>query len=322
MCRVPKPVSSYPRQSEVRASIGLILANKYRGGAITSDPESQTIKTIISYWGDQLKSESASGDVKLEDYKSICTIGMQTISGAAARLDKAVLDMTPLLKGVLGSEDPNGDILARSMGILVQDTELLSTENHAVVRRFYKQWVYTHLAKSLYPLALPSATGPSTAARYRSAILSVVSNCIYGVYEADLEPLIRLLVITLGDRSSVAAKAGHQQLVSALEVLVEILANEPGTLKSHLKAIIGGTMGVYEECLPDKQGAKKGASLTAARKLVLQVLGAIPKKFEDRHLLPYSLQLQRMLALACGDPVREVRQVARLARENWAKVVV
>jgi len=320
---VPESTGSYPRQGEVRASIGLILANKYRGGAFTFDTESQTIKTIISYWEDQLKLVGISTDVKPDDYQGICMVGMKTISGAAARLDKAVLDMAPLLKDVLGSENPNGDILARSMGILVQDTDLLTTENHAVVRRFYKQWIYTHLAKPLYPLALPTAGDrSSTESRYRSAILSIVSNCVYGVYEADLEPLIRLLVITLGDRSSLAAKAGRQQLVSALEVLVEILANEPDTLKSHLKAIIGGVMAVYEGCLPDRQEAKKDASLTAARKLVLQTLGAIPKKFEERHLLPYSLRLQRMLALTCGDPVREVRQVARLARVNWAKVVV
>ena len=90
-------------------------------------------------------------------------------------------------------------------------------------------------------------------------------------------------------------------------------------------------MGVYEGSLSGSQNKsegqvrlpttpKKDLNLVTSRKLALQALGALPKKFEERYLLPYVLQLRRMLALACGDPVREVRQVARLARGNWAKV--
>jgi DNA repair/transcription protein MET18/MMS19 len=51
------------------------------------------------------------------------------------------------------------------------------------------------------------------------------------------------------------------------------------------------------------------------------VLGAIPTRFEERHVLVYAPPTQRMLAVACGDPVRRVREVARAARASWARVV-
>jgi len=305
------------RHSEVCASLSLILANKYKGGPSTSDPESRTMKAVLDFWGSWLKTEATSSSLESAIFESINAVAMNTLAGATARQDKSMMALVPVLTEAIASE-PHGDIVARSMGILVRDSDLLSAENHAVVKRFYKQWAYSQIVKPLYPLALPTKDGPSTAAKYRTAVLSVVSSCAFSVYEADVEPLMRLLITALGDRATLSG----QQLASALEVLVEILSNEPDALKSHLKAIIEGAMGVYEGGLPGTgTTSRRDPSLTSSRKLVLQVLGAVPKKFEERHLLPYSPKLQRMLALACGDPVREVRQVARLARASWAKVV-
>ncbi|KAK0655573.1 Dos2-interacting transcription regulator of RNA-Pol-II-domain-containing protein [Cercophora newfieldiana] len=315
MCNPPKLEDRHSHQREIRASVALILANKHKMGPSTSDPESQTMKKVLGTWGDQLKASAAS-DIDLGAFESLNTIAMHIFAGAVARQDRNVLDLVPVLKEAIASEHV-GDIVSRSMGILVTESELLLTENHAVVRRFYKQWAYSQIAKQFYPLALPSENGPAAATRYRAAILSIVSNCAFSVYEADVEPLLRLLITTLGDRGNVSP----QQLVAALEVLVEILANEPDSLKSHLKAVIGGAIGVSEESLSQSQASsKKDPNQTSARKLALQALAAIPKKFEERYLLPHALRLQRVLAMACGDPVREVRLVARLARGNWAKV--
>ncbi|KAK5655454.1 hypothetical protein OQA88_5725 [Cercophora sp. LCS_1] len=311
LCTLPEGESIDPRKNEIRATIGLILANKYKGGPSTSDPESQTLKRVLQFWGSKLKEAVNSTVVDAATFGSRTNVALHIIAGAAARQDKNVQELAPLLREAIASDSPNGAILARSMGTLVKDNDLLSPENHAVVRRFYKQWAYTHFAKPLYSLALPADGVTSASSRHRAAILSIVSNCVFTVYEADIEPLIRLLITTLGGRSNPTERA---QLVAALEVLVEILANEPDALKSHLKAVIGGSMGVYDGCLED---AKGGAP---ARKLVLQALAAIPKKYEERHLLPYALQLQRMLWVACGDPVRDVRSVARLARGNWTGV--
>ncbi|KAK3362979.1 Dos2-interacting transcription regulator of RNA-Pol-II-domain-containing protein [Lasiosphaeria hispida] len=315
-------------QSDIRASIGSILANKYKGGPSTSDPESQTVKRVLGFWGEQINKATTSDGTDPKIFQALNNIAMHIVAGAAARQDKAVIDLIPVFQAAIGSEHANSETVARSLGTLVKDSEVLKTDNHAVIRRFNKQWAYSHLAKPLYPLASPSADGASAAMRYRTAILSIVSNCPFNVYEADVEPLVRLLITTLTDRSGLSQRVPSQRLVSALEILVEILSNEPDALKGHLKAIISGGMKIYEECLPENQDEVKTGgkaaprrNLVMARKLVLQVLGAVPKKFEERYLLPYSLQLQRMLGLSCGDPVREVRQIARFARGNWLKVV-
>lgn len=318
-----------PQKCTTRASIGLILTNKYKGGPSTSDPEGLVIKKVLNFWGEKLQGASTS-DVE-QPLDTLNTIAMHVLAGAVARQDKNILDLVPILKASLANDHPNSTTVAHSLGILVRDSDLLSPDNHAVVRRFYKQWAYSHLAKPLYEFALPTVDKPSPAsAKYRAAILSIVSNCAFSVYETDLEPLVRLLIITLGAHTTDSSSREH--LAPALEILVEILANEPDALKSHVKAIVDSAVAVYDGCLPGGQGkaaagetraavARRNAALTASRKLVLQALAAMPKKFEESLLVPFSLRLQRMLGLACGDPVREVRQVARVARENWVKVV-
>jgi len=318
-----------PPKCTTRASIGLILTNKYKGGPSTPDPEGLVIKQVLNFWGEKLQGANTSNGTQSLD--TLNTIAMHVLAGAVARQDKNILDLVPILKASLASDHPNSSAVAHSLGILVRDSDLLSTENHAVVRRFYKQWTYSQLAKPLYEFALPAVDKPSpAAAQYRAAILSIVSNCAFSVYEADLEPLVRLLIITLGGHSTDPGSREH--LAPALEILVEILTHEPDALKSHIKAIVDSAMAVYDGCLPgSRQGkpaagearavvARRNAALTASRKLVLQALAAMPKKYEESVLVPFSLPLQRMLGLACGDPVREVRQVARVARENWVKI--
>jgi DNA repair/transcription protein MET18/MMS19 len=55
--------------------------------------------------------------------------------------------------------------------------------------------------------------------------------------------------------------------------------------------------------------------------MVLELLREMPSKFEERHLLPFSPSMRRMLAVACGDDMREVRSVAIAARTSWANLV-
>ncbi|KAK3330424.1 Dos2-interacting transcription regulator of RNA-Pol-II-domain-containing protein [Apodospora peruviana] len=320
------------RLSEIRAAIGAILANKHKGGPSTSDPQSETIKRVLDFWGNQMKIATTSNDIDTTTFGELNKISMYILAGATARQDKNVLGLVPVLHAAIRSQHQNGEIIAQSLGILVKDNDLLSTENHAVVKRFYKQWAYNYLAKPLYELALPTKTEAWQAARYSTAVLSVVSNCPFKVYEDDLEPLIRLLITTLNNRFNLSRQVSLVHRVSALETLVEILMNEPDSIKGHLKAIISGAVNVHQDASQEREekfkDLVKGAPrnndlhLVMCRRLVLQLLGGIPTKFEERHLLPYTLQMKRMLATASGDPVREVRKTALLARETWAKIAV
>ena len=322
MCDTSRMATVLLAVGEIRGTVCAVLANKYKGGQSTFDPESETMKRVLSFWGELLKTAINTDDTDPAIFEVYNTVAIHTLAGACARQDKNVLSLVPILHEAIASPGPNGAIVARTIGGLVKTNELLTSENHAVVKRFYKQWAYTHFAKPLYDLALPTGAEDTafTAGRYTTAILSLVSNCPFEVYQEDLPALVRLLITALNNNNS--SDITQPQVATSLEVLVEILASEPEALKGHLKAIITAGMKTYEEAAKSSNANKVLArTLAGTRKLTLQLLGAIPKKFEERHLLPYALPMQRMLATASGDKSREARKVALLARENWAKVV-
>ncbi|KAK0671403.1 Dos2-interacting transcription regulator of RNA-Pol-II-domain-containing protein [Cercophora samala] len=316
-------LGSSPRASDIKAAVGTIYSNKYPAGPATSE-EYQTLKRVLEFWTNKIKESVTSSDIDSDSFNSLTNVAMHTIAGAVARQEKLVLDLIPVLHEAAGSPNPNGEIVARSLGVLVQpNSEVLNKETHANIKRFYKQWAYNFLVRPLYDLARPgSDKDPKTTARYSIMILSVVKNCPFTIYQDDVESLLRLLVTALSnkkDDSVLSEEAAQAQVIAALEILVDILANEPSALKGFLKEIIGGTTKVYQESTPSNKTLHR--ALTTCRKLSLQVIGALPKTLEERYLLPFSRPTQRMLALACGDPVRKVREAARSARANWAKVV-
>jgi DNA repair/transcription protein MET18/MMS19 len=299
---------------------------------------------VLDFWGNWLtEAVAAPSTLDPATFQAYSTIAMNVLAGAAARQDTHLLSLIPTLHQAAASPHPNGAILAHSLGLILKENPVLTPANHAIVKRFYKQWAYSHLAKPLLQLAQPAPEKDARiSARYRAAVLSAVRNCPFTVYQDDLDLLIRLLVTALKSRragplSSVEEKAEKEkqgeegawaQVIAALEILVEILANEPEALRGYLREVIGGVTGLYQECASRRgsvgavEGKEEGTVVRATcRGLALQALGAIPTRFEERHVLPYSLPTQRMLAVACGDPVRKVREVARRARGNWAKVV-
>jgi DNA repair/transcription protein MET18/MMS19 len=329
LCDTPDYGDSPSRESDVRAAIGAILANKYKEGPST--PEVPVMKQVLDHWGNWLKDATTTSPPDATTFQAHAKIALNVIAGAVARQDKHVLALIPTLHQAASSPHPNGEILARSLGLLVKQNDLLTPDNHAVVKRFHKQWAYSHLTKPLLQPAQPGGSDQdalTAATRYRVAVLSVISNCPFSVYQDDLSLLIRLLVTALAASSgrtgvSDDGETTWSQTAAALEVLVEILTHEPGALTGYLREVIGGVTGVYQECSSSSSQKKEkwGAARTAlCRRLALQVLGAIPSRFEERHVRAYAPPTQRMLAGACGDPVRRVREVARAARASWARV--
>jgi DNA repair/transcription protein MET18/MMS19 len=334
MCDTSAFGTSPSRESDIRAAIGAILANKYKGTPSPSGPD--VMKRVLDFWGDWLKQATTTSPLDPATFSAYNTIAISVIAGAVARQDKHIPTLIPTLHTTLTTPHPNSELLAQSLGLLLKQNPLLTPENHALVKRFHKQWAYTHLAKPLLQPAQPAASNDAAAAaaatRYRVAVLAAVANCPFTVYQDDLPLLIRLLVTALSSSSSSSRKdiaseeVAWSQVVCALEILVDILGNEPEALRGYLREVIGGVTGVYQVCAErGKQGGggqqQQGAVKTVCRRLALQVLGAIPTRFEERHVLVYAPPTQRMLAVACGDPVRRVREVARAARASWARVV-
>ena len=325
MCDVCDFTQHQQKASDIRRAICTVLANKFNPGPSFSNPESLTLNRTLDFWAEWIKNAaSPEKGIASESFEVILPIALGVITGSIARQDKHVLDLVPVLHQAMSNKHANGEILAKSMGILFRPNSLLSPENHAILKRFYRQWAYFSIAKPLLALAQPAAADSHAASRYRIAIISMVANCPLTIYQDDLDSLIRLLITSLTGSSNSNSFIGKDivltQALAALQILTEILGNSPDALKAHLREIINGASMIYTKCCGNVGDAKLAATRTRCRKLALKVLGMIPPRFEERHILAYAPPIQRMLAVACGDAVRKVREVARQARASWAKV--
>jgi DNA repair/transcription protein MET18/MMS19 len=61
-------------------------------------------------------------------------------------------------------------------------------------------------------------------------------------------------------------------------------------------------------------------SKTESAEAALEIMGGLPRMFEARHLVPLAPKVERELTLACGNPIRNVRKLARAARAAWKEL--
>ncbi|KAJ4295671.1 hypothetical protein N0V88_004373 [Collariella sp. IMI 366227] len=232
MCDTSKFGTSTTRESDIRAAIGAILANKYKGGPSTSDPDSLVMKRALAFWTNWLSDATTITTLPPSTFLAYNTIAMSIFAGAAARQDPNLPSHPnpPLRHHHLLPQRRTPRSLPRPHR---QTPLLLTPANHATVKRFATQWTYTHLTKPLLSQAQPT-TNPDTAhaaTRYRVAVLSVVANCPFTVYQDDLPQLITLLVTALTNRAGLAEEVAWAQTVAALEVLMEVLGHEAELLR-------------------------------------------------------------------------------------------
>ena len=104
------------------------------------------------------------------------------------------------------------------------------------------------------------------------------------------------------------------EALAALDVLQNILLESPEKGQDHLRSIIN-------ICVPAFTTQQTGGADTqkaAIGKLALEIVGGLPKMYEARRLVQFVPRLERELTLACGHGVRDLRRLARLARQAWA----
>ncbi len=349
-----------PRTRLVRNAIATSVANKYSAAASAGlskarYPSNQAI------W----QTTVATIKVRLQDTSSLTparfTRLVAVAAGAFARMDKdaralagllvfapssrvaaattSATDSAPRVSSLQAAQQ-----MARTLGGLLASDRALTTDDHAVVKSIYKQWVYSQTIKVLLPLAFSqhkedfsgsngtngddsaaaavaaaaaAAMHKATSDVYTVSILALVRGMPFAVYEDDVAVLVRVLVAAA---STLAPQWGD--VAVALRVLSAIVeADRADAVRSHLKSVIDAAIRVF--------AASSRASHTtpvspgpppASRKEALLLVSGLPAHYEPGLLLPYEPRLARALAAACGDPVREIREVAQQARENWTKV--
>ncbi|KAL2269775.1 hypothetical protein VTJ83DRAFT_1959 [Remersonia thermophila] len=334
MCDTSALGTAPTRESDVRAAIGLILANKVPS---SSDPAvMQRVFDFWNKWWNDATANASSSTLDPATFSFHNKLGMHVLAGAAYRQDSRVLALLPTIRQAISSgPHPVARAVAASVSLLVRLNDILTRANHAVVKALHRQWVYAHLAKPLLQDAQPTGGSGDTAAtaRCRAAALSIASHCPFAFYQDDLALLVRLIVLNLSaagraDSEAAGEEDAWEQALAALGILDSILHHEPDALKGYLREVIRGATGAYQACLLPASSSSAGGlpegerswpTRAKCRLYALRVLKVIAERIEDRLLVAYAPPTNRMLAVACGDPTRKVRLEAMAARDRWLK---
>lgn len=298
-----------------------VLANKHKQTPQNADNEPAFYQSVLVTAIERL--DRGLSDTCLHQQPEI---GMGVVyqavtvfEGGFPRQDKHIRNYVPVLHKAIAHEVPRvGWYAALSLERLVREHPYLSNDGHAIIRPLYKQWAYAILAKPLYSSALPVNQDYPQGLNNAMAVLSVIRRCSFAVYGDDVQDVVRLIVATL--QKLLGPDTGYasaSDAIAALVVLREILDEDHLALREHLPSIMENLIKVVARPV-DGSGRKPPSA--SCRKLGVQILSGLPSKFEERYLLRYSLQINRLLAESCGDPVRDVRREAMAARERWARL--
>jgi len=227
------------------------------------------------------------------------------------------------------SNPEEGHILARKFDLLFRPHPCLQPEYASLSKRMWPHSAFAQLVKPMIPLAWPKRSTPETdlvCANYSIAILSSVRHLAYEVYKEEVADLIRMVLCVLR-----TLPVGPDVEV-ALKVLWIILQEATDDVEPFLKSVIvacteiigNGTSDGKERVSWMPEGYmpvdRTGRAANSCRNLAIMLLGFLPRKFEQRHLLDSAPQMKMLLHRSCGDKVREIRKTALTARLAWADV--
>lgn len=226
------------------------------------------------------------------------------------------------------SSPAHGRHYASLIETIVAPQKVLSKENFAIVSPLWLQKVFIKIAKPMIPKALgknAEVEDRLLRTNFAMAALSLVKNMPFATYEDDAEDILRIAI-------SYAQTVGvSSNVVPALDVLSNVLIEAPEKGEPHLNSIITICSNVIAnrqqqrpEWLPEgyvtTSVAEEATGRAKREKLALEIMGGLPRMFENRHLVPLAPRVERELALACGNGVRDLRRAARMARAAWKEL--
>ncbi|KAI0970113.1 Dos2-interacting transcription regulator of RNA-Pol-II-domain-containing protein [Xylaria arbuscula] len=333
---IPMPCSEAARAA--MDALVCVLSNKFDAvkDSILIEQRIKTQQPLIMKMRDLLNPDQPDDDTdaKIRIFRSI----LHYLAGDVAHPLMKSNDQNTLLTLVLelGPKDIGmGRLLAQNLGLMVIPREYLSEINHPIRKKLGLGWFYHK-----YVVPYLSLYFPETEIEEREAVnhavgtFSILRHLGYQIYASDVA-----LIVRIGIRSLSTFRVGVET-ESLLAVLYQILETDPSELRGHLATVIQGLISVYERSLADaansdpndertKEGGDtyklkalriraRGRSSIATRVYTMKFFQKLTESNYDTHLLlPHSRDLLRPLAVACGDPVREIRRTALKARKAW-----
>ncbi|TDZ29672.1 MMS19 nucleotide excision repair protein-like protein [Colletotrichum spinosum] len=335
--------SASPRSRHIVSAILTIIANKHPIDKL-SEIVTLAEKQMSFVIGDGTLSSQAEKETAFVKFEASRPPGINP-DMARANLAKPVYAITAgVLRRYTGNSFKQvllaihqgpanraiGHVLARNFEVIFAPYQSLAKDYFGVAKPLWLQRAYFELVKPMLNMAWPAGSNSPDdmlkAANYSVAVLAAVKHIPFAIYEDDTEDLIRLTLCVVRYLPS----GGDVQ--AGLGILEEVARESPDRIKPFLKSTIEACMSILTrgggQSSDDSPWMPAGympfdhsdVAQAQCRCLVVRLLGLLPPQFEHRHLLDTAAQVRRMLSRASGDPVREVRKAALLARAAWADV--
>ncbi|TLS28127.1 hypothetical protein PpBr36_00134 [Pyricularia pennisetigena] len=314
------------RTQKVRDRFVTLLANKWLPKATLIGPQRDVWKATVDALRAMLEKTLAEASatqsgIRTEQYAR----ALGFAAGAVARRDRDVEGLVKILASIPAALGERGQQIAPRLEGLLAAKSQLSAQNHAILSPLSEQWVYICVVKPKLEQSFPITQDKSRGIVNAIAVVHVMKHMDFTVYAEDTDRIMRILIIIVSSPKNLV------DVEAALQILREILANKPDALKDQLKAVITGAISTVssglgqhheQQATPVDVTARvmNPGSSALCRRLSLQLLQELAEKLDEQLLRQYKAQISRVLATACGDPVREVRQSAMSARGSWAKL--
>ncbi|KOS19034.1 MMS19 nucleotide excision repair protein -like protein [Escovopsis weberi] len=319
------PEDSWTRP--VARSILAVLANKY--SIESAEGLMAALKLQLTRSVENARSAGSPDEVSrsLGQASSVIAIASGLLRRYGGKSAKVLVE-------ALG-EAPNdaviGHHLARRLEMTVAPQQVLTKEEHAVVKPIWLQRVYVELVKPMVPKALSASAAEDRIVRtnFGIAVLLMVKHLPFSVYEEHAGQILRIAI------SAAQTLGPGAETLAALQVFKGMLAASPETAQAHLHSLVhvciacltdGTAPGsrararpewMPEGYLPARNRAAVGAG---CQKLALEILAALPIIYEPERLLSFGPKVRKELCIACGHSVRELRGKARDGCTAWADV--
>ncbi|KFA50762.1 hypothetical protein S40293_06085 [Stachybotrys chartarum IBT 40293] len=308
----------------ISQAITTILANKFKIESLPSllsTIEEQASATLNTKPSDSSTADQRQNVAQVTAFYPIANGLVRRGSGRQAPATLGLLRRAP--------RDPAaGYRFARSLEMLVAPQSFLTKENYAVVKPLWLQKAYVELVKPLLSVATgsdPEIQDLLIKMNHGIGALSMAKHMDIAIFEDDSEAMLRVSIMTA---QSLGTGLDTQ---ASLEVLKTTLFKTPGKAQGHLRSLVdicvqcfstkaSSTTRQRPDWLPADyaSSADDPSSQAACGRLGLEILGGMPAAFEASQLLPFAPMVGKVLTVACGHHVRDLRKLARLARAAWA----
>jgi DNA repair/transcription protein MET18/MMS19 len=286
-------------------SIIALLVNKF--GAALDSPSPKIPEALAKVL--QEDQSEWSDEQSIRNLSIVCcvamAVGYRGDSSALALLLKTITD------GIL-TDTRFGSYCSLSFTLMLQDGWNLSAENFCIMRRLYKQKVFSIVVPFLLDQSRePIATDhPNIKSNILIALVGIFAN-VPG--DMVLQEIDRIVPVCLAGMDSLHPTV---RLVS-IQTITWALSNQPGILDGHISALVKRLVRVLQTNPGDGDYATKEIRLEA-----LTCLKTMPKEFRIEKILPYRDEVLKALKrYGIVNRRRAVRALAVDCQMDWWKLV-